>query len=67
MSCTQADNRCDICGSEFHEGHFSLGKLWCKECFSGRQAPRPMPPSPLERKQIELWLAPQPARQGARQ
>jgi len=35
---------CDVCGSDtFSEGRFSMGKLWCAECFSGQAPPVAMP------------------------
>jgi hypothetical protein len=50
---------CDNCGSEtFSEGHFAVGKLWCRECWSGRTPAKAMPPSPVYKKQIEAWCAP---------
>jgi hypothetical protein len=50
---------CDICGSEtFSEGHFAVGKLWCRECWSGRKPAIANPPTPAYRAQIDLWCAP---------
>jgi len=58
---------CDNCGSEtFSEGHFAVGKLWCRECWTGRKPAVAMPPNAAQRRQLELWCAPQAAqRQGA--
>jgi hypothetical protein len=50
---------CDVCGSDtFAEGRFSMGKLWCLECFSGQRPPIPMPPTPLQLDIIRDWIAP---------
>jgi hypothetical protein len=51
---------CDICGLPMDDGsHFSMGKAWCKRCFSGQRAPHGiMPPTPAYRAQIAAWLRP---------
>jgi len=57
-------DHCDICQSEtFSEGVFKMGKLWCRECFSGRTAPVAMPPTAAQRLQLDMWLAPHPSSQ----
>ncbi len=58
---------CDNCGSEtWNEGHFAVGKLWCRECWAGRKPATPQPVSEEGKRAIEKWIAPrrpQPARQ----
>lgn len=58
--CKLTRDHCDLCGSEtFSDGRFALGKLWCSECWSGRQPPKGiMPPTPAYRAQLDLWCAP---------
>jgi hypothetical protein len=62
---------CDVCGSDtFGEGRFSMGKLWCLECFSSQRPPVANPPTPAYREQIKRWLAPRretPATKGKSQ
>jgi hypothetical protein len=56
---------CDLCGAVAADGdtmHFALGKLWCAECWAGQRPAVAMPPNANERRQLELWLAPQPSR-----
>jgi hypothetical protein len=50
---------CDICGLPMDDGsHFSMGKSWCRRCYSGQRPPVSMPPNARQRAQIELWCAP---------
>jgi hypothetical protein len=51
-------DHCDNCGSEFSEGRFVAGKVWCADCYSGRKPPVAMPPTPAQRQQLRLWCAP---------
>ena len=55
---------CDLCGSEtFSEGRWSMGKLWCSDCFRGQRPAVAMPPSERGKAAIKVWLAPRPPRQ----
>jgi hypothetical protein len=59
---------CDICGSAtFAEGRFSMGKLWCVECFSGQRPPVSMPPTEAGKRQIVAWLRPRTSTPAAQQ
>jgi len=50
---------CDLCGSTcWDTAHFAMGKLWCPECWAGREAAAAMPPTPAERRQLDLWMQP---------
>jgi hypothetical protein len=51
---------CDLCGSQTWEGdaHFAMGKLWCPECWAGREPAAAMPPTRLEQLLLEQWIAP---------
>jgi len=58
---------CCGCGcTDWLEGHFALGRLWCLTCWQGSQRPAvAMPPTAEGRAQLDLWIAGQPSR-GAR-
>ena len=50
---------CDNCGSAtFGEGHFAVGKLWCRECWAGRKPAVAMPPTEAGKLAIAAWIAP---------
>ena len=50
---------CDNCGLPLDDAsHFAVGKTWCRKCWSGRRPPVAMPPTPAQRKQLNLWCAP---------
>jgi hypothetical protein len=55
---------CDLCGSTcWDSAHFAMGKLWCEECWQGREPAEAKPPSPSEARQLALWMLPQPKSQ----
>ena len=52
---------CDLCGAAASNGdvlHFAWGKLWCPECWAGREPAAAMPPTPLEQLLLAKWIAP---------
>ena len=55
---------CDCCGSELDDGsHFSIGKTWCRACWSGRRPAVSMPPTRAGNRAIAAWIAPRPPAQ----
>ena len=38
---------------------FRLGEAVVSECWAGRNPAAAMPPTPAERRQLDLWMAPQ--------
>jgi hypothetical protein len=55
---------CTGCGcTDWLEGRFSMGRLWCITCWEGSQHPAAaMPPNTNERRQLSLWIAGQASR-----
>jgi hypothetical protein len=50
---------CDLCGSTcWDTAHFAVGKLWCEECWAGREPAVSMPPTPREQLLLATWIAP---------
>jgi hypothetical protein len=62
MIGTATTNRepCAGCGcTDWVEGHFALGRLWCLTCWQGSQRPAvAMPPTPHGQQVIADWIAP---------
>jgi hypothetical protein len=59
-STTSVRMPCDLCGSQIWEGdaHFIMGKLWCPECWAGREPAVAQPPTRLEQLLLAEWIAP---------
>jgi hypothetical protein len=52
---------CDLCGAVASNGdvlHFAWGKLWCPECWAGREPAAAMVPTPRERQLLIAWIRP---------
>jgi hypothetical protein len=50
---------CDICGLPMDDGsHFSMGKCWCRRCYSGQRKPVHMAPTEQGKAAIAAWLRP---------
>jgi len=49
---------CSGCGcTDWLEGHFALGRLWCPTCWQGSQRPAAhMLPTLEGRAQLDLWM-----------
>jgi recombinational DNA repair protein (RecF pathway) len=52
---------CDVCGSAtWSEGHLMEdGRLLCLDCWQGRRPAVAMPPTLAQKRQLDLWCAPQ--------
>jgi hypothetical protein len=50
---------CNACGCDWQQAHFIAGRLLCERCWAGREPAAAMPPTPAERRQLDLWMAPQ--------
>jgi hypothetical protein len=47
---------CDLCGAAADTMHFFAGRLWCLECWQGREPAASMPPTKSQAAQLSLWI-----------
>jgi hypothetical protein len=49
---------CDICGAASDVFHWAMGRLWCEECWQGREPAVSMVPTKSQAAQLSLWMQP---------
>ena len=54
---------CGCSCTDYTEAHYAAGRLVCSTCWSGREPPVAMPPTPAQREALARWCAPRAPRQ----